>query len=284
MPAVIARSILPMSGLSSSRQASDSAPPERSSSATSAPRSRWASTSALSMSRSGERSGRISSRQMRPGSPPRRIDDRPGRAHRGLDVEDRARVDVDEQDLALGHQREPDLERGGAGAGIEGEQRVVGLGGGDQLGAAQLDLAHLAAHQRLAAVGLPLARSMIGWKCGAISPWERNSGNQSVRARSSSVSAGIGRPCSSSSLTANRQARSEWEIEPSRSFRRSSQPGPGEHAAPRWRCRPRPARSRGARACRARTVGATGVARRQRSRWPPVRGSPRQHRRERNTP
>src|SRR5256885_8196839 len=44
--------------------------------------------------------------------------------------------------------------------------------------------------------------------------------------RSSSVSAGIGRPCSSSSRTANRQARSECEIEPSSSFRRSSQPEP----------------------------------------------------------
>src|SRR4051794_13312136 len=80
--------------------------------------------------------------------------DRPGGAHRGLDVEHRARVDVDEQDLALGHQRQADLERGSTRARIKGEQRVVRLRGGDQLGPAQLDDAHLAAHQRLAAVGL----------------------------------------------------------------------------------------------------------------------------------
>ena len=29
----------------------------------------------------------------------------------------------------------------------------------------------------------PSVRSTIGWKCGRIRPWERNSGNQSVRAR-----------------------------------------------------------------------------------------------------
>src|SRR3954464_11925352 len=45
---------------------------------------------------------------------------------------------------------------------------------------------------------------MMGWKCGVISPWERNSGNQSVRARSSNVSAGIGSPCSSARRTAKR--------------------------------------------------------------------------------
>ena len=107
----------------------------------------------LSRSRSGQRSGRMSSRQMRDGSAPRRRDDRPGGAQRGLDVEHGARVEVDEQQLALGQQRQADLERGGAGAGVEGEERVVGLGGGHQLAAAQLDRAELAAHQRLAAEG-----------------------------------------------------------------------------------------------------------------------------------
>ena len=154
MPAVIARSILPMSGLSSSRQASDSAPPERSSSATSAPRSRWASTSDLSIVAVGRALGADQLEADAGGVAAEADDDRPGGAHGGLDVEHRARVDVDEQDLALGHQRQADLERGGAGAGVEGEERVVGLGGGDQLGPAQLDRAQLAAHQRLAAVGL----------------------------------------------------------------------------------------------------------------------------------
>ena len=89
---------------------------------------------------------------------PRRVgvharDDRPGRAHGRLDVERGARVEVDEQHLALGQQRQADLERRGAGAVVEGEQRVVRLGGGQQLAAADLDGAELAAHQRLAAVG-----------------------------------------------------------------------------------------------------------------------------------
>ena len=79
--------------------------------------------------------------------------DGPGGAHGRLDVERGARVEVDEQHLALGQHREADLERRGAGPVVEGEQRVVGLGGGQQLAAADLDGSELAAHQRLAAVG-----------------------------------------------------------------------------------------------------------------------------------
>ena len=103
-----------------------------------------------------------------------------------------ARVEVDEQDLAVGQERDARLDRRRAGARVEGVEGVVGLGGGQQLPAADLDGAELAAHERLAADTRPLARSMIGWKCGRMRPWERNSGNQSVRARSSSVHAGSG--------------------------------------------------------------------------------------------
>ena len=74
--------------------------------------------------------------------------------------------------------------------------------------------------------GSPVVMSTIGWKCGRIRPCERNSGNQSVRARSSSVSAGSGSACSSPSRTANMQARSVWESDCSSVLSRSTQPGP----------------------------------------------------------
>ena len=151
MPAVSARSIFATSGRSSSRQASESAPPDRSSSDTSAPRLRCASTMLARAARGpgSARGARARCRSGRVGA--EAADDRPGGADRGLDVQARARVEVDEQHLALGQQRHADLERRGAGAGVEGEQRVVGLGGGQQLAAADLDGAELAAHQRLAA-------------------------------------------------------------------------------------------------------------------------------------
>ena len=166
---------------------------------------------------------------------PRRVgaeaaDDRPRRAQRALDVQRRARVEVHEQDLAVGQQRQPDFQRSGAGAVVEREDRVVRLGGGHQLAAAQLDGAELAAHQRLAAEARPPASSTIGWKCGCMRPCERNSGNQSVRVRSSSVSAGTGSDCSSASRIANRQARSEIESDLTTAFSRSSHPGPAREA------------------------------------------------------
>ena len=153
MPAVSAVSILAMSGRSSSRQASESGPPERSSRATSAPRLRWPCDHLVQQVAVRAALGLDDLE-----ADPRRVgaeaaDDRPGRAHRALDVQHRARVEVDEQDLALGQQRQADLERRGAGPVVEGEERVVGLGGGDQLGAAQLDRAEHPAHQRLAAEG-----------------------------------------------------------------------------------------------------------------------------------
>src|SRR3954469_24524681 len=80
-------------------------------------------------------------------------DDRPGRADRGVDVQAGARVEVDEQHLALGQQRHAHLEGRGAGARVEREQGVVRLGGGEHLAAADLDGAELAAHQSLAAEG-----------------------------------------------------------------------------------------------------------------------------------
>src|SRR3954451_3783317 len=80
-------------------------------------------------------------------------DDRPGRADRRIDVQAGAGVEVDEQHLALGQQRHAHLEGRGAGARVEREQGVVRLGGGEQLAAADLDGAELAAHQRLAAEG-----------------------------------------------------------------------------------------------------------------------------------
>ena len=126
-------------------------PPERSSSAISAPRLRCAATSVLEhVAVGGSAPGARARGRSATGRRCRRLDHRPRRAQRGLDVEHRARVEVDEQDLALGHQRQADLERRGAGARVEGEQRVVGLGGGQQLAAAHLDRAELAAHQRLA--------------------------------------------------------------------------------------------------------------------------------------
>jgi hypothetical protein len=72
----------------------------------------------------------------------------------------------------------------------------------------------------------PVASSTIGWKCGFICPCERKSGNQSVRARSSSVSAGIGSACSSESRSANRHARSDGETAFSSSFSASLHAGP----------------------------------------------------------
>ena len=154
MPAVIARSILPMSGLSSSRQASDSAPPERSSSATSAPRSRWASTSDLSIARSGERSGRISSRQMREGSPPRRItigqvvriEDSTSSTARGSMLTNRT--------SPSGISGRPTSSAAARARASKEKSASWASAAADQLGAAQLDRAQHAAHQRLAAVGL----------------------------------------------------------------------------------------------------------------------------------
>ena len=106
-----------------------------------------------SISRSGQRSGLMTSMQIRDGSAFIRATT--GQVVRTvrLDVERRTRVEVDEQHLALGQQRQADLERRGAGAVVEGEERVVRLGGGQQLAAADLDGAEPAAHQRLAAVG-----------------------------------------------------------------------------------------------------------------------------------
>ena len=154
MPAVSARSIFAMSGreqlqagerVGAAGEVVERRPARR---ACGAPRPCRASSS-----RSGQRSGRTISMQIRPGR--RRGAPTTGQVVRTEDSTSRhgARVEVDEQHLALGQQRHADLERRGAGAGVEGEQRVVGLGGGQQLAAADLDGAELAAHQRLAAEG-----------------------------------------------------------------------------------------------------------------------------------
>ena len=241
------------------------------------------STSSCSISRSGQRSGLTSSRQIRDGSAPEAADDRPGRAQRGLDVEHGARVEVDEQDLALGQQRQPDLERGGAGAVVEGEQRVVGLGGGEQL-------ARRGPRRRRACrASAPRGRRPRRWRgrrsagsAASSAPCERNSGNQSVRVRSSSVSAGIGSACSSASAH-REQAGALGLRERAEQLLEAVLPaGPGEQRAPRRRCRPRPARSPCARPCRARRDGATAVARRQRrlGAGVTVPGSSGQHRRD----
>ena len=229
MPAVSAVSILAMSGRSSSRQASESGAAgevvERDQRAALAVLVR---PSSCSSSRSGQRSGWMISRQIRDGSAPRRPTTGQVVRIELSTSSDRARVEVDEQDLALGQQRQADLERRGAGAVVEGEERVVGLGGGHQLGAAQLDRAELAAHQRLAAEGDGRwsGRRSAG-SAARICPCERNSGNQSVRVRSSSVSAGHrAGACSSASRTANRHARSETDSALMTDFSRSSQPGP----------------------------------------------------------
>ena len=198
MPAVSARSIFATSGRSVSRQASERRR-RRGRRARPAHRACGAHRPCRAAARrSGQRSGRTISMQMRPGSVPRRPTI--GQVVRTEDSTSRhgARVEVDEQHLALGQQRHADLQRRRAGAVVEGEQRVVGLGGGQQLAAADLDGAELAAHQRLAAErrARGAGRRSAG-SAGVICPCERNSGNQSVRRRSSSVSAGIGSACSS---------------------------------------------------------------------------------------
>ena len=202
---------------------------------------------------------------------PRRVgaeaaDGGPGRAQRALDVEHGARVEVDEQHLAVGQQRQADLERGGAGPVVEGEQRVVGLGGGEQLAPAQLDRAELArASGPRGRTPRPWRGSTIGWKWGFICPCERKSGNQSVRLRSSSVSAGqrqrlvVGRGASRT----GRRARTGSSAL-SRSLRRSGPAGTGQHEALDGDVAVAPARWPCARPCRARTDGATAVARRRR--------------------
>ena len=78
-------------------------------------------------------------------------------------------------------------------------------------------------------------RSTMGWKAGVIWPWERNLGNQSVRARSSSVLAGSGRPCwSSSGRRTGRRARC---ARARRARPSAGRPSPGRRA-------PRPSRRR----------------------------------------
>ena len=77
----------------------------------------------------------------------------------------------------------------------------------------------------------PLARSMIGWKWGRMRPWERNSGNQSVRARSSSVAAGSGSPCGSARRTANSPARSACGSDAEQRLEPVVPAGPGQREA-----------------------------------------------------
>ena len=158
----------------------------------------------------------------------------------------------------------PDLERGGAGAGVEGEEGVVGLGGGDQLGAADLGRAQLAAHQRLAAVGAAVGEVDDRLEVRRHLRRARGTRGTSRCARGrAACRPAIGRPCSSSRRTANRQARSECEIEPSSSLQAVLPAGAGELHALDGDVARRRARSRGARPCRARTDGATAVARRR---------------------
>ena len=273
MPAVSARVDLGDVGLAAaSRQASDSAPPERSSSATSAPRLRCASTSvlqqlavraALGLDRAR---GRSATGRRRGGSTTGQVvrsEDSTSSTARGSRLTNRI--------SPVGQQRQADLERGGAGAGVEGEERVVGLGGGEQL-------ARRAARPRRACRAsaprgrrrLPVARSTIGWKCGVICAVREELG-EPVGARA--VEQRLGRDRQAllvGEATANRQARSECESEPRSVLEALLPAGAGEQRGPRRRCRPRRARSRGARPCRARTDGATAVARRPWLRWPPT--------------
>ena len=166
---------------------------------------------------------------------PRRVgaeaaDDRPRGAHRALDVQDRARVEVDEEDLAGRQDRHADLERRGAGPVVEGEERVVGLGGGDQLRAAQLDRAEHPAHQRLAAVGQAVVQVDDRLEV-RLHLAVREELGEPVGARAVQQRLGRDRqPDSSARRTANRQARSESESAFTTDFSRSSQPGPASRS------------------------------------------------------
>ena len=96
---------------------SASVPTERSSREMIAPRSRWAATSSTSSSRSAKRSAPISSRPTRSAAAAGALDLVPDGAQRALDVEHRARVELDEQDLAVGQARQAGLERRPRGRG-----------------------------------------------------------------------------------------------------------------------------------------------------------------------
>ena len=192
----------------------------------SAPRLRWPWTISCSRSRSAQRSGLMISMQSG-GVGAEAADDRPRRAHRALDVQDRARVEVDEQGshpraAAAGRPRAPPCGRG--------SRRRRGRRGPRRRRSARRRAARPCRACRASA---PRARtrgrsckSTTGWKCGRICPCERNSGNQSVRVRSSSVSASISSACSSASRTANRHARSDPNRVLTTVLSRSSHPGP----------------------------------------------------------
>ena len=247
---------------------SESGPPERSSRATSAPRLRCAATISCSRSRSGQRSGLTISRQIRDGSAPRRPTT--GQVVRSelSTSSDRARVEVDEQDLALGQQRQPDLERRGAGAVVEGEERVVGLGGGDQLAAAQLDRAELAAHQRLAAEG---AAGRAGRRsAGSAASSGRARGTRGTSRCACGPAASRPAPAAPARRPGGRRTGRRARRATARlmtAFSRSSQPGPASSESFHGDVARRRARWRGARPCRARTAGARAVARHPWRRW-----------------
>ncbi len=84
------------------------------------------------------------------GPAPDVLDHRPGAAQGAFDVEDRAQVELDEQALARGQQRHAGLDRRRPGAGVEGEEGVVGDRGTVQLGARHLAAPERAAHEGLA--------------------------------------------------------------------------------------------------------------------------------------
>ena len=216
-----------MSGRTTSRQRSASAPPDRSSSAISAPCSRWTATMRSSSWWSWHALGRDELEADAAGAGAGALDGRPGLAHGGVDVEDGAGVEVDEQHLALGQQRETDVERRRAGAHVEGEEGVVGLGGRDELAAADLGGAEHAAHERLAADHAARRAGRRSAGSGGPSGPSRGTRGTSRSAR------GRGRPAASRgsgwfspSRRANSASRSPIESASSSVRRRSDQPGP----------------------------------------------------------
>ena len=132
----------------------------------------------------------------------------------------------------------PGLQRSGPRPHVERVERVVRLGGGQQLAAADLDGAELAAHERLAPERAAAGEVDDRLEVRAHAAVRGTRGTSPCARGASSVSAASGAPAGRRAARRTGTRARTWSSAPSSVFSRSSQPGPAS-AGPRRRCRRR---------------------------------------------